>query len=113
ETPRATSSESGPTGRLLSGARVHLDLNVRGRNCDRAVERSTPLEGVDEFGALLLGDSFEIELETDRVEKGNVRTHRVRAIHDAGSCDGNGAERNAFVSGDDLQELHTARGDAR
>ena len=32
---------------------IKLDLDIRGRNCDRPVERSPALEGLDELGALL------------------------------------------------------------
>ena len=41
--------------------RGDLDLHVRGRNCDRAVERSPALEALDELRALILRDSLEVK----------------------------------------------------
>jgi hypothetical protein len=35
---------------------IKLDLDIRGRNCDRTVERSPALEVLDELDALLLRD---------------------------------------------------------
>ena len=47
---------------------VELDLDIRGRNCDRTVERSPALEGLDELGALLLRHSLEVKVQPNRVE---------------------------------------------
>ena len=41
--------------------RGDLDLHVRGRNCDRAVERSPALEALDQLRALILRDSLEVK----------------------------------------------------
>ena len=41
---------------------IKLDLDIRSRNCDRTVERSPALEGLDELGALLLRDSLEVKV---------------------------------------------------
>src|SRR6266498_5381968 len=46
-----------------SGLRVELDLDVGGRNCDRAVERSPAFEGRDQLRALLRRDAFELRSE--------------------------------------------------
>ena len=48
---------------------IQLDLDIRGRNCDRTVERSPALEGLDELAALLLGDSLEVKVQTHRSEQ--------------------------------------------
>jgi hypothetical protein len=47
---------------------IKLDLDIRGRNCDRTVERSPALEGLDELGALLLRHSLEVKVQPNRVE---------------------------------------------
>ena len=41
---------------------IKLDLDIRGRNCDRTVERSPALEGLDELGALLRLHSLEVKV---------------------------------------------------
>ncbi len=48
---------------------IKLDLDIRGRNCDRTVEWSPALEGLDELGALLLGDSLEVKVQPHRIEQ--------------------------------------------
>jgi hypothetical protein len=41
---------------------VEQDLDIRGRNCDRPIERSPALEGLDKLGALLLRHSLEMKM---------------------------------------------------
>lgn len=48
---------------------IKLDLDIRGRNCDRTIERSPALEGLDELGALLLRDSPEVKVQPHRIEQ--------------------------------------------
>jgi hypothetical protein len=48
---------------------VELDLDIRGRNCDRPVERSPALEGLDELGALLRRHPLEMKVQPHRVEQ--------------------------------------------
>ena len=48
---------------------IKLDSDIRGRNCDRAVERSPALESLDELGALLRHDPLEVKVQLNRVEQ--------------------------------------------
>jgi len=48
---------------------IKLDLDIRGRNCDRTVERSPALEGLDELDALLLRHSPEVKVQPHRIEQ--------------------------------------------
>jgi hypothetical protein len=65
---------------------VEVDLDIRGRNCDRAVERSPALEECNELGTLLIGYSLQMKLQPDRVEHADVLPHRVVAIYCSGDC---------------------------
>src|SRR5262245_24823064 len=82
----ATAYSTARAGRGRSGG-VDFDLDVRGRDRDRAEEGSTALEGVDEALGLLLRDSREIEAKADGVEDGVVGTGGVGAVHLAGDLD--------------------------
>ena len=42
---------------------ANVDLEIRRRNCDGAVERSPSLKGLYELSALLLGHTFQEEPE--------------------------------------------------
>jgi hypothetical protein len=48
---------------------VELDLDIRGRNCDRPIKRSPALEGLDELGALLRRHPLEMKVQPHRVEQ--------------------------------------------
>jgi hypothetical protein len=48
---------------------VKLDLDVGGRNCDRAVERSTALEEGDEILALPLSYTLEVKPQAATPER--------------------------------------------
>ena len=59
-----------PLSTLFVDLFLNLDTYVhhRGRNCDRAVERSASPKGLHQRLALLLADSTEMEVEVDFVE---------------------------------------------
>ena len=59
---------------------IKLDLDIRGRNCDRPVERSPALEGLDELGALLLRDSLEVKVQPNRIEQAHPGPNRLAGI---------------------------------
>jgi hypothetical protein len=59
---------------------IKLDLDIRGRNCDRTVERSPALEGLDELGALLLRDSLEVKVQPNRIEQAHPGPNRLAGI---------------------------------
>ena len=61
-----------------------FDLDVWGRNCDRAVEWSTAFEGVEQLPSLLLGDAFHPEAQAHGVEERDVRAGRPGTVHRAG-----------------------------
>jgi hypothetical protein len=89
---------------------MNFDLDVRGRNCDRAVERSTALEEGDEFRALLLSHTLEVEPQADGIEESDIRADGPGAVHLAGDRDARPAERDASVLRQHLQKLDTAGG---
>src|SRR3981081_4459000 len=62
--------------RSESGNDRELDLDVWGRNCDRAIERSTPLEAVDQVLTLLLAHARQLEVDPHRVEQVDVGADR-------------------------------------
>jgi len=47
---------------------LQLNLNIWGRNCDRAVEWSTAFEGIEQFFTLLLGDASHTKAKPNGVE---------------------------------------------
>ena len=59
---------------------IKLDLDIRGRNCDRTVERSPALEGLDELGALLLRHSLEVKVQTHHIEQAHPGPNRLAGI---------------------------------
>ena len=59
---------------------IKLDLDIRGRNCDRPVERSPVLEGFDELGALLLGHSLEMKVQPNHIEETQLGPDRIVRI---------------------------------
>ncbi len=68
---------------------IKLDLDIRGRNCDRPVERSPALEGLDELGALLLCDSLEVKVQPNRIEQAHSGPNWLAGIEHGpnGDCD--------------------------
>ena len=58
-----------------------FDLHIWGRNCDRAVQRSPALEGLDQLPALLVGDTFHAEAQAHGVEQGNIWAYRAGAVY--------------------------------
>jgi len=59
---------------------IKLDLDIRGRNCDRTVERSPALEGLNELGALLLRDSLEVKVQPNGIEQAHPGPNRLAGI---------------------------------
>src|SRR5215471_6230157 len=59
---------------------IKLDLDIWGRNCDRTVEWSPTLEGLDELGALLLRDSLEVKVQPNCVEEAQHGPNRLAGI---------------------------------
>jgi hypothetical protein len=54
-----------------------FDSDVFGRNCDRAVERSSALEQVEQALALLFAYTFHPKTQGHGVEERNVFTRRA------------------------------------
>ena len=73
-----------------------FNSNVLGRNCDRAVQRSTALEQINEASALLLAYAFHPKTQVHGVEERNVFTRLAPAVHGATDIDGNSRERDAL-----------------
>src|SRR5580765_4370632 len=92
---------------------MYLDFNLRGRNCDRAVERSTPLEAFDEIVRLRRVDAAHAEPQRDRREQAHVVAGALARVEHALDAGAHPAEREAVVAGEDLDQLDAARGDAR
>src|SRR6266508_4308460 len=94
-------------GRRATAAAESLDfdLDVGGRDRDRSVEGSTPLEGGDQLPALFGRHALEIESQPHSVEEGHVRPNRVGAVHLARDRDPGGLDRDAALPGDDLHQL--------
>src|SRR3981081_704286 len=59
---------------------LKFDCHIWGRNCDRAVERSTALEAVDQVLALRLGDAGQLEIDARRVEQVDVGADRRAGV---------------------------------
>src|ERR1700693_3267685 len=112
--PRATKSRKPlsmtPSLLLTLHCRLDLDLNVRGRNCDRSVERSPALEGFDELLALARGDAGEVKSQPNGIEEGDVRANRVGPVHHACDRDARARQRHAPVLRQHLEELDAAGG---
>jgi hypothetical protein len=91
---------------------MNFDLDLRGRNCDRAVERSPSLEAVDQLPTLLLRDSLEVKLQADSVEQADVWTGWLAAI--LKSLDGHvdRLHRQVLIFGYHLDQLHAAGSDS-
>src|SRR5262245_4520430 len=64
---------------------TQLDSHIRRRNCDAAVKWSSTFESFNKFSALLLRDTREMKVESDRVEDGNVSSHGITTVN--GACD--------------------------
>ena len=47
---------------------LELDLYLRRRNCDRAVQRSSTLKTLDQLRALLVAHTRELKLQPDGIE---------------------------------------------
>src|SRR5215831_14021533 len=61
-----------PRGHCVRLYRLEGDLNLGGRNCDRAVKRSTPLEAVHQVLGLLLVDAAQLQANLHFVEQVHV-----------------------------------------
>ena len=71
-----------PTGTptLCSLANCDGDVDLRGRNCDRAVKWSPRLKSFEQIGTFLLGYAFQLKLQANTVEHAQVRAHGIITI---------------------------------
>src|SRR5579859_94577 len=86
-----------------------LDLDVWGRNCDRAVEWSPALEARHQVGALFGRNAAELQVDAHRVEDVDVLPNgRIWIL---GGLDGgvDRAQRDIELLGEHLDELDAAR----
>ena len=90
-----------------------FDLHIWGRNCDRAVQRSPALEGLDQLPPLLFGDAFHAEIQAHGVEQGDIRAHRVGAVDDAADIRRDAVQRNRLRLGQHLHQFDPASRHAR
>src|SRR5579859_2349611 len=86
-----------------------INLDVWGRNCDRAVERSPAFEARHQVGALLGGDAAELQMDAHRVEQIDVLAHGRTRIR--GRLDGrvDRPQRHLELFGQHLNQLDAAR----
>jgi len=90
---------------------VNLDPDIGGRNCDRAVKRSTALEQGDEILALLRTHALQVKPQVDGIEESDIRSDGMGAVHLSRDRDAGGPQGNAAVFRQDLKELDPAGGD--
>src|SRR4051812_39526383 len=120
EAPPHTSSPASATNhryhyleyRPLVAERV-ADTNLGGRDRDRAVQRSTSLEGLDECRGARVVRPPQGEVERDPVERRHVGSRLLRPIRPTVNLHGDALERLPVRLGNDVNELDTARGDGR
>jgi hypothetical protein len=101
-------------GSIAGGCRLidgDVDAHIRGRDRDRAIERSPVAERVDQGFRLVLGHAAEVELEVDGVEEVNIRPDWVGGVHRAADGDGDGGKGYGLGASDGLKQLDAARGD--
>lgn len=92
------------------GARrgVHLDLDIGGRDRDRAEQRSPSLEPIDQLFGTSLGHALDLDLHPDAVEQPVLRVRLVVGIDLGVDTNVYVAEWNAVVAREHLEELHGA-----
>jgi len=87
------------------------NLNVCGRDRDRAEEGSPPLESLDQCGCLRAVRSPEREVEANGVEGRYIGARLLRAIDGAIDVHAHASQRNVLVARDHVNQLDAARGD--
>jgi hypothetical protein len=90
---------------------IKLDLDIRGRNCDRTVERSPALEGLDELDALLLRDPLEVKVQPHRIEQAHLGPNPFAGIEHCTNSDCGRLQRHLLCPGQDLHEFDATGGD--
>src|SRR5690349_27264 len=90
---------------------VELDLDIWGRNCDRSIERSPALEGLDELLALHVGHALEGKVQLHRVEERHVWSNWLVGIEHATDGGSHRLQGDLVCSGQHLHELDSAGGD--
>lgn len=80
---------------LLSVLDRVLHVNIRGRDRDRAVQRSPALEGLHQLAGAFVAGSLQAKLQANGIEQRDIGTHRLRTVHCSLDLDGNGLQRNA------------------
>ncbi len=90
---------------------VKLDLDIRGRNCDRTVERSPALEGLDELSALLLRHSLEVKVQSNRIEQAHLGPNRLAGIEHCTNGDFSRLQRHLLCPGQHLHEFDATSSD--
>src|SRR5262245_20154626 len=88
--------------------RTKGDLDVRGRNCDRAVERSPALEGLDELRPLLRRHAAEVKFQAHAVEHAQVGAHRPAAVLHGLDRGAHGLHGDVLIFRDHLHQLDGA-----
>jgi hypothetical protein len=86
-------------------------LDIRGRNCDRAIERSPALKGLDELAALLLRYPFEMKVQPNRIEEAQLGPDRIVRIEHSTNGDGGGLQRHLLCPCQHLHEFDPTGGD--
>jgi hypothetical protein len=92
---------------------VNSHLHIRGRNCDRAVERSPALEPLDQKAALLFRNPFHPKMQVHGVEQCHVGPHWSGAIKVALDIHCDSAQREGLRLGQHLHEFNSAARDTR
>src|SRR5262245_13297128 len=93
----------------LSTLKFIFDMNLWGRDRDRAVERSPAFELLHEQPRLLVLDALHSKLNTYRVKQRNIRPRRLGTIHQSVNCDLNALQRDLRRLRQYLNQFHSAR----
>jgi hypothetical protein len=89
---------------------IKLDLDIRGRNCDRRVERSPALSGLDELAALLRRHSLGVKVHPNRIEQAHLGPNRLAGIEHGANGDGGRLQRQLMCPGHHLHEFDATGG---
>jgi len=84
-----------------------------GRDRDRAVQRSPPLESLDQRRGLGIVRARELEVERDRVERREIGARLLRPVARTVDAHRYGSERYLLVARDHVYKLNAACGDRR
>src|SRR5512147_3089628 len=97
--------------RRESVAQREANSNVRGRDRDRAVEGSPPLEAFDERRRLRIGHAPQLEIELHGIERRYVRPRLLGAVGLAVNLHCHALERRVLFACDHVHQLDAAGGD--